>query len=93
MIDAVLNRVGNLPLPGFFVTVEFTKEANTFPTGLETFIFEKLERIHQGVKSRKFTYQENGWRMTLTFFPTNQVVDEKYAMKNTVNKVNKPKRE
>lgn len=93
MIDAILNMVGNLPLPGFFVTVEFAKEADTYPIGLEAFIFKKLERIHQGVNSRKFTFQEDGWRMTLTFFPTNQVVDERYAMKNTVNKVNMPKRE
>lgn len=93
MIDTILNMVGNLSLPGFFVTVEFAKETNTFPTGLEAFIFEKLERIHQGVKSRKFIYQESGWRLALTFFPTDQVVDEKYAMKNAVNKVNMLKRE
>jgi hypothetical protein len=82
MIDAILNRIGNLSTPGFFVTVEFTKEGKEYPAGLEAFIVDKLERIHQGVKARKFSYQESGWRMALTFFPTDRVVDEKYAMKN-----------
>jgi hypothetical protein len=85
MIDTILNRVGNLSTPGFFVTIEFTKEAKEFPARLEAFIIEKIERIHQGVKVRRFSYQEAGWRMTLTFFPTDQVVDEKYAMKNRMN--------
>lgn len=84
MIDAILNLVGGLSIPGFFVTVEVTKEANTFPVGLEAFIFDKLERIRQGVKTRKFTYQEQGWRIILTFFPTDRVVDERYAMKNRI---------
>ena len=82
MINEILNMVGNLSTPGFFVTVDFTKKAKDFPVGLETFIFEKSERIRQGVKVRKFAYQESGWRIVLTFFPTDQVVDEKYAMKN-----------
>jgi hypothetical protein len=82
MINAILNRISNLPTPGFFVSVEITKEAKEFPVGLEAFIAEKIERIHQGVKARRFSYQEAGWRMVLTFFPTDRVVDEKYAMKN-----------
>lgn len=85
MIDSILNMIGNLSTPGFFVTVEFAKEAAVFPAGLEAFIFEKMERIRQGVKVRKFSYRESGWRMTLTFFPTNQVVDERYAMKNRIS--------
>lgn len=84
MIDAVLNMVGNLSTPGYFITVDITKETNEFPVGLEAFVFEKLERIHQGVKVRKFSYNESGWRMVLTFFPTDQVVDERYAMKNRI---------
>lgn len=85
MIDAVLNMVGNLSTPGYFITVDITKETNEFPVGLEAFVFEKLERIHQGVKVRKFSYNESGWRMVLTFFPTDQVVDERYAMKNRIS--------
>jgi len=85
MIDAVLNMVGNLSTPGYFITVDITKETNEFPVGLEAFIFEKLERIHQGVKVRKFSYNESGWRMVLTFFPTDRVVDERYAMKNRIS--------
>lgn len=82
MIDAILNMVGGLSTPGFFVTVEVSKAAETFPVGLEPFIFGKLEKIRQGIKARKFIYQEAGWRMILTFFPTDRVVDEKYALKN-----------
>lgn len=85
MIDNILNMVGNLSLPGFFVTVQCNQEAENFPVGLDVFIFEKLERIRQGVKTRKFIYQQNGWRLILTFFPTDQVVDERYAMKNRIS--------
>ena len=92
MIDAILNYVGNLTMPGFFVTVQFVKVADTFPAGLETFIFEKTERIRQGAQGRKFHYQEEGWKMVLTFFPTDRIVDEKYAMKNAVGKGNILKR-
>ena len=85
MKDDILNKVGELSTPGFFITVEFSRESDTFPAGLENFIFEKLKRIRQGVKSRRFAYQEGNWRMILTFFPTDQVVDERYAMKNRIS--------
>jgi len=80
--DAILSMVDKLTTPGFFVTVEFNKKGEIFPAGLEAFIYGRLERIRQGIKGRKFSYQEEGWRIILTFFPTDQVVDEKYAMKN-----------
>jgi len=82
MTDEILNRVGSLSTPGFFITIEFSREAENYPRNLEFFIFEKLERIRQGVKGRKFIFKEEGWRMILTFYPTDCVVDEKYAMKN-----------
>lgn len=82
MKDEILNKVGHLSTPGFFITVEFSGEADTYPVGLETFIFEKLEKIREGVSGRKFTFQEGEWRLILTFFPTDRVVDERYAMKN-----------
>lgn len=34
----------------------------------------------------KNIFQESGWRMAFTFYPTDRVVDEKYAMKNKMIK-------
>jgi len=45
---------------------------------------EKMERINQGATARKFTFNEGEWRMYITFFPTDRVVDERYALKNKV---------
>lgn len=50
--------------------------------GLEVFIKGKITQIQQGITGRKFTFQEGEWRLHLTFFPTNCVVDERYALKN-----------
>ena len=32
----------------------------------------------------EFVYTEGGWRLFFTFFPTDKVVDERYALKNKV---------
>ena len=40
--------------------------------------------IEQGTNVRKFIYQKEDWRIIFTFFPTDRVVDEKYALKNKV---------
>lgn len=82
MIDEILNNVAQLSTPGFFVTVEFPKTSDTYPIDLELFILDKLRRIHQGVKARRFAFNEEKWRMIITFFPTDRVVDERYALKN-----------
>jgi hypothetical protein len=37
-----------------------------------------------GTRSRRFVFQEGEWRIYLTFFPTDEVVDERYALKNKV---------
>lgn len=84
MIDSILESVSNLPTPGFFVTVQFIYETGETPHELESFIMNKYRQIKEGITARKFIYQEAGWRMVVTFFPTNQVVDEKYALKNKV---------
>ena len=70
--------------PGFFVTAEMQRAGSSFPEGLEAFVAEKLEAIRNGTRSRRFVFQEGEWRIYLTFFPTDEVVDERYALKNKV---------
>ena len=70
---------------GFFVTAEVCREGEDYPVSLVTFADEKWKRITQeGISARRFVFQEGGWRIYLTFFPTTQVVDERYALKNKV---------
>ena len=70
--------------PGFFVTAEMQRAGSSFPEGLEAFVSQKLEAIRKGTRSRRFVFQEGEWRIYLTFFPTDEVVDERYALKNKV---------
>lgn len=84
MIEEILNLVGQLKTPGFFITTEISREGETIPSGIESYIYEKLTLISQGASARKYVYQQEGWRIIFTFFPTNRVVDERYALKNKV---------
>lgn len=86
MFDQILDYINQLETPGYFITAGCSREADTMPEGLGNFIYEKLLLINQGLQARKFVYQEDGWRLILTFFPTNEVVNEKYALKNEVYK-------
>lgn len=70
--------------PGFFITAEIQKVGRELPEGLEAFVYQKLASIRNGIKGRRFVFQEGEWRMYLTFFPTDEVVDERYALKNKV---------
>ncbi len=73
--------------PGFFLTADILHEGGTLPLpALEQFIHAKSESIRQGATGRKFAFQEGEWRIHLTFFPTDQVVNERYAMKNKMIK-------
>lgn len=84
MIEQILEFISKLPTPGFFITTEISREGTTMPSDLEMFIREKLVLIAQGMNTRKFVYQREDWRIIFTFFPTDRVVDEKYALKNKV---------
>lgn len=86
MKDAIIDRVNDIPTLGFFVTVDFIKTSEYMPKGIEEFILEKLSLIRKGVSGRRFTFEADGWRMHFTFFPTDSVVDPKYAMMNNVVK-------
>lgn len=85
-IDDILQLIDEIPLPGFFVTADVTKTSEETPQGIEEFLKEKYTAIQQGVAARKFAYQNAGWRIVFTFYPTDRVVDEKYAMKNKMIK-------
>ena len=86
VIDQIFKEVAEISIPHFFITVEFSNIAEQKPGHIEAFLREKHNVILQGAKSRKFVYQEEGWRMIFTFFPTDQIVEERYALKNKVLK-------
>lgn len=75
-------RIAKMETPGFFVTADIMREGSSELNGLEVFIEEKIIQIRQGATGRKFTFREGEWRLHLTFFPTDRVVDERYALKN-----------
>lgn len=84
MKEQIWQMIAALHTPGFFITAEMGRVGTDFPTGLESFIGKKLKQIQEGITSRRFVYQESDWRIYLTFFPTDRVVDERYALKNKV---------
>ena len=84
MQERIWKHISSMQTPGFFVTAEMQRAGNSFPEGLEAFVSQKLEAIRMGTRSRRFVFQEGEWRIYLTFFPTDEVVDERYALKNKV---------
>lgn len=84
MEEQLWKKIAGMHTPGFFITAEIQRVGKELPEGLEAFIRQKLDSIRNGIKSRRFVFQEGEWRMYLTFFPTDEVVDERYALKNKV---------
>lgn len=84
MQEQIWKYIAQMPTPGFFITAEIQKTGKCLPEGMEAFIERKLEAIWEGIGSRRFVFQDGEWRIILTFFPTDQVVDERYALKNKV---------
>lgn len=84
MQERIWKHIAAMQTPGFFVTAEMQRAGSSFPEGLEAFVSQKLEAIRKGTRSRRFVFQEGEWRIYLTFFPTDEVVDERYALKNKV---------
>ena len=84
MQSRIWQAIASMHIPGFFVTAEMDRVGETMPEGLEEFIYQKLELINSGIKVRRFVFKEADWRIYLTFFPTTEVVDERYALKNKV---------
>ena len=71
-------------IPHLFITVEVSASGTEMPEHIESFVLEKYQAILHGANGRKFVYTEGGWRLFFTFFPTDKVVDERYALKNKV---------
>ena len=84
MEEQIWENIAGMQTPGFFVTAEIQRVGCVMPEGLEAFIYKKLASIREGIGSRRFVFQEGEWRIYITFFPTDSVVDERYALKNKV---------
>lgn len=82
--DNIFQTVAHVSVPHFFITVEFSAMGSEMPRFIEAFLKEKHKAILEGATGRKFVYREGDWRLIFTFFPTDKVVDEKYALKNKV---------
>ena len=84
MEEQIWKEIAGMQTPGFFITAEIVRMGEEVPVELENFIAGKLVQINQGVSARRFVFSEGNWRIYLTFFPTTEVVDERYALKNKV---------
>ena len=78
--DSILQLISEIHIPGFFITVDFLQIGEAIPQGISGFLKEKYDKISHGASGRKFIYE------AFTFYPTDRVVDEKYAMKNKMIK-------
>lgn len=84
MQEHIWRYIAEMPTPGFFITAEMQRMGEVMPEGLDAFIRQKLKQIEEGIGARRFVFQEGEWRIILTFFPTDRVVDERFALKNKV---------
>ena len=80
IIDRIFQEVAGISIPHFFITVEFSAMGCEMPERIEAFLWEKYEIILRGANGRKFVYHKGEWRLIFTFFPTDRVVDERYAL-------------
>ena len=84
MEEQIWKEIAEMHTPGFFITAEIQRAGSGYPCAMEAFIQGKLEQIQEGLRTRRFVFHEEGWRIYLTFFPTNEVVDQRYALMNKV---------
>lgn len=82
--EQIWQDIARMDITGFYIAAEMDRVGTYMPHTLEDFIGQKLERIRHGITARRFVFSEGEWRIYLTFFPTDRVVDEKYALKNKV---------
>ena len=83
----IWNQLASSDYGGFFITAEIVSEDHLYPVSLDKFIREKLNAIQaKGISGRKFVFKEGNWKIYITFFPRNEVVNERYALKNRVFK-------
>ncbi|MDE5676278.1 hypothetical protein [Phocaeicola sp.] len=84
--EQIWTAIARMHTPGFFITALIGQEGEEFPAALQAYIGERLAAFRRGVKARKFVFRQGDWRIYLTFFPTDRVVEEGYALKNSVMK-------
>lgn len=83
MKEKIWQTLASTDYDNFFITAEFAGEDTTYPSTLDSFIRQKLEAINiKGISGRRFLFKEGMWKIYLTFFPRNEVVSERYALKN-----------
>ncbi len=87
MKEMLWNHLATLDIEDFFITANVEREGKTLPEHIDSFIAVKLEGIRKGsIRTRKFVFKDKDWRVVLTFFPTYEVVEERYALKNKLMK-------
>ena len=84
--DSILQLISEIHIPRFFYYRRLPANRRGYSSRNKRLLKEKYDKISHGASGRKFIYQESGWRMAFTFYPTDRVVDEKYAMKNKMIK-------
>lgn len=84
LLERLLEEVGKINIPGYFITAIPADSQESLPVDLHSFLSEKAAVIAGGSKARRFVYRKNKWCIYFTFFPTDSVVDERYALKNKV---------
>ena len=52
IIDRIFQKVAELSIPHFFITVEFPAIGNEMPERIETFLWEKYRAILRGASGR-----------------------------------------
>ena len=81
--EAIWKKLASADYHGFFVTAEIATAGEVYPELLNAFILQKLDAIQRkGISGRRFVFKEDNWRIYITFFPKNEVVNERYALKN-----------
>lgn len=75
----IMQLIARLPQTDYFITVTFPKIGENMPLLLEGFIL-KLIAKQTNYRAFRKAYQENDWRIILTFNPTRQPVDPRYSL-------------
>ena len=87
MKEKIWQNIATADYDEYFITAEIVSDDTTYPINLDSFIRQKLVAIKiGGISGRRFIFKEGTWRIYLTFFCRNEVVSEKYALKNKVFK-------
>ena len=71
IIDRIFQKVAELSIPHFFITVEFPAIGNEMPERIETFLWEKYRAILRGASVANLSIQkESGVLFSLSFLQT-----------------------